>query len=100
MIITDAIVKAGSEHAIYFLLTAYLEAVRAPIPESVRAFPILGRDDVEWRLVALLEAADASGTRNAAITEAALVFGTALRQLETLSVRQPPNVRRENTIAS
>jgi hypothetical protein len=82
MIITDAIGKACSDHAIYFLLTAYVEAVRAPIPAKVCAFAIRGRHDVELRLAALRELARSEGGPEryalGAIDEAALVFGTAL----------------------
>jgi hypothetical protein len=104
MIITDAILKAASEHAVYFLLTAYLEAVRAPIPASVSSFPIRGRDDVAWRLKMLLEAAQREASpceaSSAAIEEATVVFSTALRQLEILSVPQHPNASGDARAAS
>jgi hypothetical protein len=98
MIITDAIEKAPSEHAVYFLLTAYLEAIRVPFPESVCSFPIKGKEDVEARLSALHEIARngsraADGADEGALNEAALVFATALRQLEMLASREDRHPR-------
>jgi hypothetical protein len=51
MLINDAIRSARSEHAIYFLLTAYLESLQfsRKLPEYVTAMPLAGLHDLEWR---------------------------------------------------
>jgi hypothetical protein len=58
MMILDAIDSAGSEHAILFLVTAYIESLRhfprgLGVPESVIKLPVAGVGDLEDRLTAL-----------------------------------------------
>ena len=55
MTIVDAISAAPSEHAVYFLVTAYIESLRhfersARVPEPVLQLPISGRADLARRL--------------------------------------------------
>ena len=58
MMILDAINTAQNEHAVYFLVTAYLESLQhfprgLGLPKSVMQLPIGGLDDLEQRLVSL-----------------------------------------------
>jgi hypothetical protein len=58
MTIVDAINSAASEHAVYFLVTAYIESLRhfrrgLEIPESVVRLPLSGVGDLEERLTCL-----------------------------------------------
>src|SRR5690349_3796884 len=55
MSILEVICEADSEHEIYFLLTAYAEAVRycdklGPLPERITHLPFTGIDDLNERL--------------------------------------------------
>lgn len=49
--IIDAIKSAQTKHALYFLLTAYVETLAfvESIPEKVRKLPIRGKADVRMR---------------------------------------------------
>jgi len=58
MMILDAINTAQNEHAVYFLVTAYLESLQhfprgLGLPKSVVHLPVGGLDDLERRLVSL-----------------------------------------------
>jgi hypothetical protein len=58
MMILDAINTANNEHAVYFLVTAYLESLQhfprgLGVPRSVMQLPIGGLNDLEQRLVSL-----------------------------------------------
>ena len=93
MIITDAILRANSKHAIYFLLTSYIEAVGYDVgkqlPEHVAKLPLAGLKDLTARysvIVAKLEEPIATGSGTAAaLKEAAEVFRSALLRLCTLA---------------
>src|SRR4051812_35958784 len=55
MMLADAISSATSEHAVYFLVAAYVESLHhfhrsLGIPERVIALPLAGLDDLEERL--------------------------------------------------
>lgn len=93
--ITDAIKTAQTEHVVYFLLTAYVEALgyydppRSSLPPYVNRLPIAGMRDVTERFRALRETLDSSvqqdssGVR-ALIREAVDVFDTASQRLRIL----------------
>jgi len=88
--ISDVIREATSEHEVYFLLTAYVEAVRhgdmlGCLPEPVRELPFQGLDDVRTRvdgLKAELELALPRNTRSRVIVkESTELFSEALNRL-------------------
>lgn len=94
MTINDVIREARSEHEIYFLVTAYVEAVRycdrlSFLPSQVRDLPLQGVDDVRTRIdglkaeLALAQEAD-SPARATVIRETADVLGDALNRLQWL----------------
>jgi hypothetical protein len=93
MTINDVIREAKSEHEVYFLLTAYVEAVRyvdrmSFLPASVRELPLNGMDDVKARfdgLKAELGQSSNSDSRSRAIVkESADILGDALARLQWL----------------
>ena len=92
MPIRDAIQEVNTEHEIFFLLTAYIEALSFCdklnlLPWQMRELPLAGVADVEARFDSLRLrgiASDAeNGTRHV-IEEALTVFSTALRRLAFL----------------
>lgn len=96
MTINDVIREAKSEHEIYFLVTAYVEAVRYCdrlnfLPEQVRDLPFKGVNDVKTRIDglkaelgrSLAQKAD-SPSRAVVIKETADVLGDALKRLQWL----------------
>lgn len=90
--ITDAMKSAQTEHTVYFLLTAYVETLghtdNYGIPETVRRLPICGRSDVRERSRLMRETLYTRGRHDncakPVIVEAADVFNTAAKQLETI----------------
>lgn len=92
----NAMLDAGSEHEIYFLLTSYVEAVRYCrqldcMPDGVTGLPLAGLDDVRVRYSALaVSLADTShpldDRTRVALTEAARIFGAALHRLSALEM--------------
>lgn len=93
LIITDAIKHAQTKHVVYFLLTAYVEAVdhidrKRGLPKPVKRLPIAGRGDVNERLGVLRDVLTTPVVRPSDDTpmlkEAADVFSVASEQLETL----------------
>jgi hypothetical protein len=106
MMIADVIRNATTEHEIYFLLTAYLEAVRFcdklnDVPEHMASLPLAGIDDVRIRfnnLVAELDAASKRLDHKACetIREALHIFGAARHRLGSLNAdrRLPLGERR------
>ena len=91
MMIVDVICDAESEHVIYFLLVAYIEAARFPakLPENVLNLPIQGLKDVETRVRRLatevygLSEGQSERTR-VEVQDALNVFDTALERLTFL----------------
>jgi hypothetical protein len=82
--IIEAIKRAESEHAVYFLLTAYLESLwhsdnAIGLRGSLRKLPIDGETDVEER--ARLLSQDECTTQGAIVAEAAEIFRTASERL-------------------
>lgn len=91
MTITDAVKQAKTEHVVYFLLMAYVEALgytgRSSVPANVKRLPIVTRTDVSERLDVLREALDSPSGPDAAlpIQEAADLFSAASEQLESIA---------------
>ena len=91
MDITDVIREADSEYVVFFLLIAYIDALRFCncLPARLTSLPVTGIDDVGARyqgLVAELESASRRMDDKACVlvTEALHVFGTALHRLASL----------------
>ena len=87
MMLADAIESAVSEHAVYFLVTAYIESLHhfhtsLRIPQRVIALPLGRADDLSERAQALREVDHASG---GVASEALAVLECALRRLEGLA---------------
>lgn len=108
MVITDVIREADTEHEIYFLLTAYLEAVRFGdklnfLSEHLTSLPLTGLDDVVGRSTKLIAELDGAPQRlddkeRVVVKETLEVFGTALSRLWLLERRANPNVSRLNSM--
>lgn len=95
MTINDVIREAKSEHEVYFLLTAYVEAVRycdrlSFLPAQVRELPLNGLEDVSTRIDGLRAELDRSSTHEAdsqsraIVKETADVLGDAWNRLQWL----------------
>ena len=95
----DVIREAKNEHEIYFLLTAYVEAVRFGdqlnlVPESVKTLPLAGNAHVRAQLQQLMVELD-KASRNlndnacVVIKEALHLFSTAADRLESLGGANP-----------
>lgn len=109
--ITDIIYEAESEHEIYFLLTAYLEAIRFSdklnlLSDPIEMFPINSMDNVRRRFkefIVELDRASKGLNHNAClvIKEAMLIFNIALNRLESLAGRtslSPPEHRQRGRL--
>jgi len=94
MLITDVIREADNEPEIFFLLTAYVEAVNYcdkldRLPDPIKDLPFVGAADVRARLE-LLEAVLADAFRRQddpdrpIVREAMEIFSAALSRLEAL----------------
>jgi len=89
---SDAIQEVTSEHEIFFLLTAYVEALSycdklRLLPWQMRDLPLAGSDDVKARIYGLKVRGMASNADHGArliIEETIDVFRTALRRLASL----------------
>jgi hypothetical protein len=87
--IVEAIQRAESEHAVYFLLTAYLESLwqtekGSGLLGSLRRLPIDGQHDVEERAQAL--ASEERAAEGPIVSEAAEIFRAASKRLGVGSV--------------
>ena len=89
--LNEVIREATSEHEVYFLLTAYVEAVRhgdllSSLPGQVRELPLTGLDDVRTRVDGLR--AELGSTRNTRtrviVAESTEIFSEALNRLQCL----------------
>src|SRR5687767_13177318 len=94
--IYEALEHAASEHIVYFLLTAYVEARvharKLDVPDDVKRFPIRSEDCVNERSRRLRELLDGHPHRDARTLEEALrVFQTAGMRL--LALRGSPATR-------
>jgi hypothetical protein len=94
MMIADVIRKAETEHEIFFLLTAYSEAVRFCdklncLPDDITRLPLGGAADVKTRFEQLILELDSASRRLddrscLVIREAVHILGTALSRVELL----------------
>jgi hypothetical protein len=90
MMLADAIDSAVSEHAVYFLITAYLESLHhfhtsLGLPERVIALPLGGLDDLGRRAQMLRETGNGfPGNVTAAAAEATAILEGALARLRQL----------------
>jgi hypothetical protein len=89
--LNEVIREATNEHEVYFLLTAYVEAVRhgdllSSLPGPVRELPLQGLDDVRTRVDGLR--AELGSTRNTRtrviVAESTEIFSEALNRLQCL----------------
>lgn len=96
MLMRDAIQQANTEHEIFFLLTAYVEAVGycdklQLLPWQMRDLPLAGADDVKARISGLhlrlhSMTPDVDGRVHLVVNEALEVLNAALRRLASLQV--------------
>lgn len=87
MTIVDAISSAPSTHAVYFLMTAYIESLHhyhttLGIPEAVITLPLAGRDDLHARLDVLRHNINVPLEAVVPTSEVSTVFATAVERLE------------------
>ena len=99
MMIVEAIQSTHSEHAVYFLLTAYLESLRhfersAGVPAGVLRLPVRDSGDLHDRLALLDERM--KGERNAIVpvNEARDVIECAIGRLAALAGTAPGPILR------
>jgi hypothetical protein len=98
MLINDAIREANTEHEIFFLLTAYVEAVGYCdklhlLPGEMRDLPLAGFPDVKARVYGLnlrlqSMAPGSDVTVRPAINEALEILNTAMHRLASLETAQ------------
>ena len=89
MKIIDAIGSAATEHAVHFLVTAYIESLRhfertSGVPRMVLDLPVSGAADLSDRLDALRRNSDVRLESVVAVSELAAVLACALTRLEAL----------------
>jgi hypothetical protein len=94
MTIVDAINSAASEHAVYFLVTAYIESLQhfhrgLGIPESVVRLPLSGVGDLEDRLTSLQSTIDVPLESVQPASEVTAVLASAVQRL----ANEPPQLR-------
>jgi hypothetical protein len=90
MMILEAISTATNEHAVYFLVTAYLESLQhfprgLGLPKSVMKLPIAGIDDLEERLTSLQHNSDVSLDTVVPAWEVSAVLASAVQRLSNES---------------
>jgi hypothetical protein len=90
MKLADAIDSAASEHAVYFLVTAYVESLHhfhrsLGVPERAIALPIGGLEDLTQRLLLLRENAGPACDGTLGAAEMAAILQCALGRLHALS---------------
>ena len=94
MMIVDAIGSAATQHAVYFLVTAYLESLRhfegaSGVPSGVLQLPIQGSEDLAQRLHGLHHTTGVKPESVVARSELASVLGCALERLHDLAQPGP-----------
>jgi hypothetical protein len=91
MPILDVICEADSEHEIYFLLTAYAEAVRycdklGTLPARITGLPFAGVDDLKARLEDLRASFANTVERDHDVAREAIeIFCAAIERLDVLA---------------
>jgi hypothetical protein len=95
VLITNALRDATSEHEIYFLLTAYVEAVcycdkLNMLPPAMKDLPVSGASDEVARMEALRAGLGATPREERDVIREALdIFGAALLRLGSLAGADP-----------
>lgn len=102
--IIDVIRETESEHQIYFLLTAYVEAVRFSdklnlLPDTLKQQPVASTTDVKACFEQLLIELDreSKGLNHrvcSTLKEALHIFGTAINRLESITRAKNPSPER------
>ena len=92
MMILDAISAANSEHAVHFLVTAYMESLHhfhrsLGLPAEAVELPLQGTADLHSRLELLSYRADVPFEKVLGVAEARAVFIAALARLAVLARR-------------
>ena len=88
MMIADAINSANSEHAIYFLVTAFIESLRhfpLVLPERAIELPVRGVEDLTQRLEVLCRNTNVSSEAGVVASEACAILLCALVRLSEVS---------------
>ena len=90
MTIVDAIDSAPTEHAVYFLVTAYIESLRhfergCGVPQCAIALPVGGTSDLAGRLETLRSDVDPAPESAVAKAEVAAVLSAALARLSSFA---------------
>jgi len=93
MMLADAISSATSEHAVYFLVAAYVESLHhfhrsLGIPERVIALPLAGLDDLEERLRLLGDALGSTRQPVMSAAEMTAILECALARLHDVANQQ------------
>jgi hypothetical protein len=89
MMIVDALSSAPTQHAVYFLVTAYIESLRhfesnVAVPKAVLHLPISGGDDLAARLTALQNNINVPLEAVVPVSEVAGVLASAVTRLTEL----------------
>jgi hypothetical protein len=89
MMIVDAVGSAPSEHAVYFLVTAYMESLRnfertCGVPPRVLDLPVAGAADLSERLGMLRGESGAPPGSAVVVSEIDAVLTSALGRLSAL----------------
>ena len=90
MMIVEAIDSAPTEHAVYFLVTAYIESLRhfergCGVPQRAIALPVSGFRDLAERFEILRGSVDVAPDAAVAAAEATEVLASALRRLSAVA---------------
>jgi hypothetical protein len=102
MMIVDAIGSAPTQHAVYFLVTAYIESLShfersCGVPAEALELPIRGGADIEDRARMLRGHTAAAPESIVAISELAAVLGSAIDRLAELAPAEVmPHARSDN----
>lgn len=95
MTIIEVLREANTKHEIYFLLTAYVEAVRYcdkfhMLPQPMRDLPLAGNDDLRIRVERINAGIDRTDILDRpVIREAGEIFAIALDRLDELEASDP-----------
>jgi hypothetical protein len=105
MMLADAISSATSEHAVYFLVAAYVESLHhfhrsLGIPERVIALPVAGLDDLEERLRLLRDTLGSTRQPVMSAAEMAAILECALARLRDVANEGSSADESENTRAA
>ena len=93
MMIVDAVSSAPSEHAVYFLVTAYMESLRhfersCGVPQRVLDLPVAGAADLRERLSTLRRTTSSPLESMVAVSEVDAVLTSAIDRLSTIELSQ------------